>query len=65
MFVYLPKSHVSHTYIRLSDQTGRTDIPLTECGEEQIKSKAQFLVGDGSTIDSYARCFVVCLIALS
>jgi probable phosphoglycerate mutase len=31
-----------------SDQTGRTDIPLTQRGEEQIKSKAAFLVGDGS-----------------
>lgn len=32
----------------LFDQTGRTDISLTEHGVEQIKSKAPFLVGDGS-----------------
>lgn len=32
----------------LFDQTGRSDIPLTQRGEEQIKSKAQYLVGDGS-----------------
>jgi hypothetical protein len=30
------------------DQTGRTDIPLTQLGESQIKSKAIYLVGDGS-----------------
>jgi broad specificity phosphatase PhoE len=65
MFVYLGKYHVSHTYIRLSDQTGRTDIPLTERGEEQIKSKASFLVGDGSTVDLNAGHVVVCLIVLS
>ncbi|KAI0051662.1 phosphoglycerate mutase-like protein [Auriscalpium vulgare] len=32
--------------------TGRTDIPLTARGEEQIKSKAQALVGDGKLIDT-------------
>jgi hypothetical protein len=31
-----------------SDQTGRSDIPLTPRGEEQVKAKAPFLVGDGS-----------------
>ena len=33
---------------RLFGQTGRSDISLTEHGVEQIKSKAPFLVGDGS-----------------
>ncbi|KAH9162763.1 histidine phosphatase superfamily [Lactarius sanguifluus] len=32
----------------LNGQTGRSDIPLTERGVEQIKSKAPFLVGDGT-----------------
>ncbi|KAI0304984.1 phosphoglycerate mutase-like protein [Russula brevipes] len=32
--------------------TGRTDIPLTQRGEEQIKSKAPYLVGDGKLIDT-------------
>ncbi|EGO05169.1 hypothetical protein SERLA73DRAFT_174133 [Serpula lacrymans var. lacrymans S7.3] len=31
--------------------TGRTDIPLTQRGEGQIKSKAEILVGDGKIID--------------
>ena len=39
---------ISLSYLRISDQTGRTDIPLTEHGREQIKSKASFLVGEGS-----------------
>jgi broad specificity phosphatase PhoE len=28
-------------------QTGRTDIPLTAKGEEQVKEKAEALVGEG------------------
>jgi len=32
--------------------TGRSDIPLTQRGEEQIKSKALYLVGDGKLIDT-------------
>lgn len=39
-----------------SDQTGRTDIPLTQRGVEQIKSKAPFLVGDGSWSKWIAPC---------
>jgi hypothetical protein len=39
---------ISLSYLRISDQTGRTDIPLTEHGQEQIKSKAPSLVGEGS-----------------
>ncbi|KAI9460985.1 phosphoglycerate mutase-like protein [Lactarius psammicola] len=31
---------------------GRSDISLTERGEEQIKSKAPFLVGDGKLVDT-------------
>jgi hypothetical protein len=47
---FVHSAYVSYgTHIRdLSDQTGRTDIPLTQRGEEQIKSKAPYLVGDGS-----------------
>ena len=37
-----------HSHITVFGQTGRSDIPLTERGVEQIKSKAAFLVGDGS-----------------
>jgi hypothetical protein len=44
-----PASVSYHTNLRISDQTGRTDIPFTERGQEQIKSKASFLVGEGST----------------
>ncbi|KAI0286932.1 phosphoglycerate mutase-like protein [Russula aff. rugulosa BPL654] len=36
----------------LNGSTGRTDIPLTQRGVEQIKSKAPFLVGDGKLIDT-------------
>jgi len=32
--------------------TGKSDIPLTQHGEEQIKSKAQSLVGPGKIIDT-------------
>ncbi|KAG5647607.1 hypothetical protein DXG03_008960 [Asterophora parasitica] len=32
-------------------QTGRTDIPLTARGEQQIKDKAQIIVGDGLIVD--------------
>ncbi|KAK7468754.1 hypothetical protein VKT23_003256 [Stygiomarasmius scandens] len=38
--------------------TGRTDIPLTARGEEQIKEKAQILVGDGKIIDPKNLCTV-------
>ncbi|KAG7450660.1 phosphoglycerate mutase-like protein [Guyanagaster necrorhizus] len=38
--------------------TGRSDIPLTARGEEQIKSKAQILVGDGKIIDPKNLCTV-------
>lgn len=33
-------------------QTGRTDIPLTARGEQQIKEKAEILVGEGSAYDT-------------
>jgi hypothetical protein len=55
MFVVTSSLHLSHiilislSYLRISDQTGRTDIPLTDRGQEQIKSKATSLVGEGST----------------
>ncbi|KAI0036612.1 histidine phosphatase superfamily [Vararia minispora EC-137] len=32
--------------------TGRTDIPLTKRGEEQIKDKAEIIVGPGKLIDT-------------
>ncbi|KAF8230685.1 phosphoglycerate mutase-like protein [Tricholoma matsutake] len=35
----------------LNGSTGRTDIPLTPRGEEQVKAKAQALVGEGLVID--------------
>ncbi|ESK97951.1 phosphoglycerate mutase [Moniliophthora roreri MCA 2997] len=38
--------------------TGRTDIPLTPRGEEQVKQKAQELVGDGNVIDPKNLCTV-------
>lgn len=34
-------------------QTGTSDIPLTARGQEQIKSKAQSLVGEGSMCPIY------------
>ncbi|KAK0208148.1 histidine phosphatase superfamily [Desarmillaria ectypa] len=38
--------------------TGRTDIPLTAWGEEQIKCQAQILVGDEKIIDPKNLCTV-------
>ncbi|KAF8078756.1 histidine phosphatase superfamily [Lyophyllum atratum] len=38
--------------------TGRTDIPLTPRGEEQVKEKAQVLVGDGLVVDPKNLCTV-------
>ncbi|KAK7064337.1 phosphoglycerate mutase-like protein, partial [Favolaschia claudopus] len=38
--------------------TGLTDIPLTARGEEQIKEKADILVGDGKIIDPKNLCTV-------
>ena len=32
-------------------QTGRSDIPLTARGEEEVASRADILVGEGSKID--------------
>ncbi|VDC01845.1 unnamed protein product [Peniophora sp. CBMAI 1063] len=40
--------------------TGRTDIPLTARGEEQIKLKAQDLVGAGKLIDTANLEVVLC-----
>ncbi|TRM66422.1 histidine phosphatase superfamily [Schizophyllum amplum] len=39
--------------------TGRTDIPLTARGIEQIKEKAEMLVGDGKMIDAEKLCTVL------
>ncbi|KAI0068325.1 phosphoglycerate mutase-like protein [Artomyces pyxidatus] len=39
--------------------TGRTDIPLTARGEDQIKSKAESLVGPGKLIDTPNLCVVM------
>ncbi|KAJ7487453.1 histidine phosphatase superfamily [Mycena galericulata] len=39
--------------------TGRTDIPLTARGEEQIKEKATILVGDGKVLDPKNLCTVL------
>ncbi|KAL0951378.1 hypothetical protein HGRIS_008077 [Hohenbuehelia grisea] len=38
--------------------TGRTDIPLTPRGEEQVKSKAQILAGEGKVLDPKNICTV-------
>ncbi|KAL0579372.1 hypothetical protein V5O48_002648 [Marasmius crinis-equi] len=38
--------------------TGRTDIPLTARGEEDIKEKAARLVGDGKIVDPKNLCTV-------
>ncbi|KAF9076144.1 phosphoglycerate mutase-like protein [Rhodocollybia butyracea] len=38
--------------------TGRTDIPLTARGEQQIKEKAPILVGEGKPIDPKNLCTV-------
>ncbi|KAF7339588.1 Phosphoglycerate mutase-like protein [Mycena sanguinolenta] len=38
--------------------TGRTDIPLTARGEEQVKKQAHILVGDGKVIDPKNLCTV-------
>jgi len=38
--------------------TGRTDIPLTQRGEGQVKDKAQALVGDGLVIDPKNFCTI-------
>ncbi|KAJ7630801.1 histidine phosphatase superfamily [Roridomyces roridus] len=38
--------------------TGRSDIPLTARGEEQIKAKAEVLVGDGKLLDPKNLCTV-------
>jgi len=71
MFVLTSSLRLSHTvlislsYLRISDQTGRTDIPLTERGREQIKSKASFLVGEGSASRWIFGCLLACLIVLS
>ncbi|KAJ7783638.1 histidine phosphatase superfamily [Mycena maculata] len=39
--------------------TGRTDIPLTARGQEQIKEKAEILVGDGKILDPKNLCTVL------
>jgi len=39
--------------------TGRSDIPLTARGEEQIKEKAEILVGDGKVLDPKNLCTVL------
>ncbi|KAL1737117.1 histidine phosphatase superfamily [Schizophyllum commune] len=39
--------------------TGRTDIPLTARGIEQIKEKAQMLVGEGKVLDVKNLCTVL------
>jgi hypothetical protein len=62
MFVVTSNLRLFHTvlislsYLRISDQTGRTDIPLTERGQEQIKSVAPSFVGEGSTSNWIVRC---------
>ncbi|KAJ3759830.1 phosphoglycerate mutase-like protein [Lentinula raphanica] len=38
--------------------TGRTDIPLTARGEQQVKEKAPILVGEGRPIDPKNLCTV-------
>ncbi|KAJ7092584.1 histidine phosphatase superfamily [Mycena epipterygia] len=38
--------------------TGRSDIPLTARGEEQIKEKAEILVGEGKILDPKNLCTV-------
>jgi len=38
--------------------TGRTDIPLTARGEDQIREKAHILVGDGQVLDPKNLCTV-------
>ncbi|EEB87420.1 hypothetical protein MPER_15227, partial [Moniliophthora perniciosa FA553] len=53
---------IRHAQVVLIDNdrrhTGRTDIPLTPRGEEQVKQKAQELVGDGNIIDPKNLCTV-------
>ncbi|KAJ7293442.1 histidine phosphatase superfamily [Mycena rebaudengoi] len=39
--------------------TGRSDIPLTAHGEEQIREKAQILVGPGKILDPKNICTVI------
>ncbi|KZP10528.1 phosphoglycerate mutase-like protein [Athelia psychrophila] len=39
--------------------TGRTDIPLTARGEEQIRSKQEILVGPGKVIDPKNLCVAI------
>jgi len=39
--------------------TGLSDIPLTAHGEEQIKEKAEILVGDGKVLDPKNLCTVL------
>ncbi|KAJ6621598.1 histidine phosphatase superfamily [Mycena sp. CBHHK59/15] len=39
--------------------TGRSDIPLTARGEEQITEKAQILVGEGKVLDPKNICTVI------
>ncbi|KAJ6574973.1 histidine phosphatase superfamily [Mycena capillaripes] len=39
--------------------TGRSDIPLTARGEEQVKEKAEILVGDGKVLDPKNLCTVL------
>ncbi|KAL1670441.1 histidine phosphatase superfamily [Schizophyllum commune] len=43
----------------LNGCTGRTDIPLTAQGIEQIKEKAQMLVGEGKVLDVKNLCTVL------
>ncbi|KAJ7076575.1 histidine phosphatase superfamily [Mycena belliarum] len=39
--------------------TGRTDIPLTARGEDQIRDKAKILVGPGNVLDPVNLCTVL------
>jgi broad specificity phosphatase PhoE len=43
----------------MTQQTGKSDIPLTKRGEEQIKQIAQRLVGHGLVIDPKNLCTVL------
>lgn len=42
--------HYSPRDLLKNTQTGRSDIPLTARGEEEVASRADILVGEGSKI---------------